>query len=142
MRMLFVDSTGGLVKVTKQMHEDYQRVCVSILFVHLFLLLYHFFVLAYVSKLNEPGAVISETISSEHDTGRLSEMFRLIKKGYKKVFDTTLFFRFVVCDLCWPTIHSMLETMNLEDIEEYSKRIYKYAEINEKDVDPAKQKGF
>ncbi len=37
----------------------------------------------------------------EHDTGKLSEMFRLLKTGYRKLFDKPLFYRYVVSDLCW-----------------------------------------
>jgi hypothetical protein len=100
------------------------------------------FLLKDVTKLHEPGAVVSETVSSEHDTGRLCEMFRLVRTNYQKVFDTCLFFRFVVSDLCWPTIHAVLEVLNNETIYEYSQRIFTYSEIADKDVDIEKQKGF
>jgi hypothetical protein len=95
-----------------------------------------------VAKLNKSGAVISETVSSEHDTGKLSEMFRLLKTGYRKLFDTPLFYRYVVSDLCWPTIHAVLELMNLEEIEDYSKRIFRYASMKEEEIEPSQQKGF
>ena len=76
-----------------------------------------------VTKSDEPGTVMSETVSSEHDTGRLCEMIRLMRTNYQKDFDTCLFFRFVVSDLCWPTIHAVLEVLNNETIYEYSQRI-------------------
>ena len=86
--------------------------------------------------------MVSETVSSEHDTGRLCEMFRLLRTNFQKVFDTALFFRFVVSDLCWPTIHAVLEVLNNETIDDYSQRIFKYSELDDNDVDNEKQKGF
>lgn len=127
-RILFVDSSGGLCKITKQMNADYQRIQNYV------------FLLKDISKLNEPGAVINETITSQHTTRRLLDMFNLLKSNFKFVFDTSLLFRFVVCDLCWPTIHARLEAMNLETIFEYANRIFKYS--SDKEVDSTQQKGF
>ena len=98
------------------------------------------FLLKDISKLYEPGVVVNETITSQHNTRRLLDMFNLLKTNFKFVFDTSLFFRFVVCDLCWPTIHGMFEAMNLETIDEYAKRIFKYS--SDKEVDPTQHKGF
>ena len=83
---------------------------------------------------------MSETVTSQHDTCRIGEMFHLLKHNYKKVFGTALFFRYVVCDLSWATIHAMLETMNFELIDDFSKRIFKFA--SDKEVNLKSQKGF
>lgn len=83
---------------------------------------------------------MNETVTSQHDACRIGEMFNLLKYNYKKVFGTSIFFRFVVCDLSWATIHAMIETMNLETIDDYAKRIFKYA--SDKTVDTISQKGF
>ena len=110
------------------------------------LLFYYFqiqnyvFLLKDISKLSEPGAVVNETVTSQHDTGRLCDMFHSLSTNYSKLYDTDLFFRYIVCDMCWPTIHGALKVMNNETINEYSKRIYKYS--TDKDVDPQRQKGF
>jgi hypothetical protein len=69
-------------------------------------------------------------------------VLRLVKTGFKTLFEKSLFYRYVVCDLCWPTIHAMLGVMNLEEIEDYSRRIFRYANMKEEDVDQMKQKGF
>lgn len=127
-RMLFVDSSGGLVKMTKQMNEYYQRIQNYV------------FLLKDVSKLHEYGAVINEVVSSQHDTGRLSEMFQTMKNNFEKLGKESLFFRYVVSDLCWPTIHAILAVLNLETIHDYSKRINKYS--TDEDVNPLEQKGF
>ena len=73
-RIFFVDSTGGLVKITKQMRDGYKP-WVSHLNYNLFLILFYFsflfliqnyvFLLNDVTNLCEPGAVVSETVSSE-----------------------------------------------------------------------------
>ena len=67
-------------------------------------------------------------------------MFHSLNTNYTKLYDIDLFFRYIVCDLCWPTIHAVLKVMNLETINEYSKRIYKYS--TDKEVDQTRQKGF
>jgi hypothetical protein len=93
-----------------------------------------------LTKLEETGAVINEVVTSQHDTGRVSEMFLTLKSNYRRYKNSSLFFRYLVSDLCWPTIHGMLEIMNMETIHDYSKRIYKYA--SDKEVNAVNQKGF
>ncbi len=53
-------------------------------------------------------------------------MFHLLKHNYKKLFDTALFFRLIVLDLSWASIHAILEVLKMETIEEYAQRIFKY----------------
>ena len=98
------------------------------------------FLLKDVSKLEEPGVVVNEVVTSQHDTGRVSEMFLTLKNNYRRFTKTPLSFRYVVSDLCWPTIHGMLEIINMETINDYSKRMYKYA--TEKEVNPINEKAF
>ena len=98
------------------------------------------FLLKELSKLEEPGVVVNEVVTSQHDTGRVSEMFLTLKNNYRRFTKTPLSFRYVVSDLCWPTIHGMLEIINMETINDYSKRMYKYA--TEKEVNPINEKAF
>ena len=79
------------------------------------------------NDLNIPGVVINETITSRHDTTRISEMFSLLKSNYKKKYGTTLKFRIIGMDLSWATIHAALETLNLETVDEYARRIYDFS---------------
>ena len=67
------------------------------------------------NDLNIPGVVINETITSRHDTTRISEMFSLLKSNYKKKYGTTLKFRIIGMDLSWATIHAALETLNMPE---------------------------
>ena len=67
-------------------------------------------------------------------------MFQTLKSNFEKFANKSLFFRYVVSDLCWPTIHAVLAVLNLETIHDYSKRIYKYC--TDEDLNPLEQKGF
>jgi hypothetical protein len=54
------------------------------------------------------------------------------------MFDVALSFRFIVLDLSWATIHAALEVLNLETVEEYAKRVYKYANDTNTSFHPTK----
>ena len=101
-RFLQVDSSGGLVKITKHMNRHYNRI------------LNYVSLLKDFSDLNQPGVVINETITSRHDTSRISEMFQLIKSNYEMKFETALKFRIIEMDLSWATIHAALAMFNTE----------------------------
>jgi hypothetical protein len=85
------------------------------------------FILKDVSDLEKPGIIINEVITTRQDTCRISEMFLLLKHNYRKLFDTTLVFRLIVLDLSWASIHAILEILNLETVEQYANRIFKYS---------------
>ncbi len=120
-RVLHVDSSGGFCKITKEMNDQYQQ------------LMNYVFLLKNASDFDIPAVIVNEVITSRQDTCRIGEMFHLLKYNYKKVFDTSLNFRFIVSDLSWATIHAALEIMNLETVEEYAVRIFKYASDNNMD---------
>ena len=88
------------------------------------------FLLKNFGDLNEPGVTIMETSSSQHDSPRISEMFLLLKNNYRKKFGVAPKFRILGMDLSWATIHSALEVLNGETVEEYAKRIYDYSTCN------------
>jgi hypothetical protein len=75
----------------------------------------------------------NKVVTSQHDTGRVSEMFLTLKSNYRRYKNSSLFFRYLVSDLCWPTINGMLEIMNMETIHDYSKSYYDI--ITNKDYD-------
>ena len=54
------------------------------------------------------------------------EIFLLLKNNFRKKYGT-LSFRIMGMDLSWATIHASLEIMNMETINDYCNRIYKYA---------------
>ena len=65
-RFVLVDSTGGLVKITKHMNRNYKKIMNYVL------------LLKNLDDLNKPGVLVYETITSRHDTIRISEMFHLL----------------------------------------------------------------
>jgi hypothetical protein len=113
-RMVHFDASGGLCKITKAMC-DYNQI------------LNYVFILKDAKNMDNPSVVVNEVISSKHDSCRIGEMFHLLKHNYLKKFDTRLYFRYLVLDLSWASIHGALENLNLETVEEYAVRIYKYS---------------
>jgi hypothetical protein len=89
------------------------------------------FKLKNLSDLEIPGVVVNETITSRHDTDRISEILLLLKNNYRRKFGS-LYFRLIGMDLSWATIHATLEVLNMETINDYSNRIYK---ISKKEID-------
>jgi hypothetical protein len=89
------------------------------------------FKLKYLSDLEIPGVVVNETITSRHDTDRISEIHLLLKNNYRRKFGS-LYFRLIGMDLSWATIHPTLEVLYMETINDYSNRIYK---ISKKEID-------
>jgi hypothetical protein len=114
-RILHLDSSGKYCKITKEMNDQYQQI------------MNYVFLLKDISDLQKPATIINEVITSRHDTCRISEMFLLLKHNYRKLFDATLIFRLIVLDLSWASIHAILEVLNLETVEDYADRIFKYA---------------
>ena len=82
-----------------------------------------------MGDLNEPGVVVNETSTSRHDATRIGEIFHLFRSNFKKKFACSLKFRIVGMDLSWATIHAALEVLNMETIDEYAVRIYKYSKL-------------
>ena len=80
------------------------------------------------SDLDQPGVIVNETITSRHDTDRISEIFLLLKNNFRKKYGS-LSFRIIGMDLSWATIHASLEIMNMETIYDYCNRIYKYSKL-------------
>jgi hypothetical protein len=56
------------------------------------------------NDLEQPGVVVNETITSRHDTDRISEMFLLLKNNFTRKHGTVSF-RIIGMDLSWATIH-------------------------------------
>jgi hypothetical protein len=111
-RILEVDSTGGLCKITQKMNDQYAQI------------MNYVFLMKDSKDFSVPGVVINETVTSRQDTTRIGEMFYLLKSHYRKKFDTTLRYRIIGMDLSWATIHAALEVMNLETVEDYARRIF------------------
>ena len=114
-RFLQVDASGGLVKITKHMNRNYNKV------------LNYVCLLKNLGDLDQPGVVINESATSRHDTTRIAEIFDLFKSNYEKKTGNTLIFRIIGMDLSWATIYAALKVFNLETINDYSKRIFDYA---------------
>lgn len=98
------------------------------------------FKLKNMSDLEIPGVVVNETITSRHDTDRISEILLLLKNNYRRKFGS-LYFRLIGMDLSWATIHATLEVLNMETINDYSNRIYKISK-KETDIDNKSSRSY
>ena len=85
------------------------------------------------NDLNFTGIIINETVTSRHDTCRISEMFHLLQSNYEAKFGNSLKFRIIGMDLSWATIHAALKVVNFENVEEYANRIFEYSSSQEEE---------
>lgn len=100
-RILHIDATGSMVDVadkhTKDNHDGYKRI------------LNYFCLLKNSANQAQRGVVVSELISSSHDSNSLASFFFAVKLDYAKVYNKDVFrFRLVVIDYSWALIHSIL----------------------------------
>jgi hypothetical protein len=123
-RVVHVDSTGGLVKITQSMNDQYSDI------------MNYVFMLKNSRDFELPGVVVQEVATSRHDTMRIGEMWHLLKYNYLQVHDTSLKIDICVLDMSWASMHAFLEIMNLETMEEYSVRLFKYS------VNPTSKRSF
>jgi hypothetical protein len=68
--------------------------------------------------------LLNEMISSNHGTSAISLMLRKCKESYEKKFNKKLVYRLVCTDYSWATIHSIIETLNNENVITYAKKVY------------------
>lgn len=122
-RVLHIDATGQLVYVAKYM-KKYPKI------------MNYAFIVKDSLNLEEFGLLINETITSRQDAYSIGDMLRLFKFNYLSIYPNAgRIFQMVIVDLSWATIHATLEVLNLETVNNYSSRIYKFAkgEVSEAD---------
>lgn len=103
-RILHVDATGSLVDVpekhTRDSHKGYKRI------------LNYFCLLKNGANLSQRGLLLSELLSSAHDSCSLAKFFFAMRLDYAKVCrGEELRFRLVVIDYSWALIHSLLSNL-------------------------------
>ncbi len=75
-----------------------------------------------------PGIIVSETSTSQHDTGQIGEMFYLPKCNFKQIFDAPLTFKYVVSEFCWRHEGSNVQSNDLFKIVKYIQIRIKYVQ--------------
>ena len=72
--------------------------------------------------------MVAEYITSRHDSFSIGYFFNVLKNAYFKAYNKEkLYFRLVVVDYCFATIHAVLNSLNNEDIYDYAERVFKLA---------------
>ena len=80
--------------------------------------------------------------STEHDTYRIGDFFRLLKRDYEILYKKhTLYFRLLITDYSWAFIHGIIQGLNTESIEEYMARVYNLS-LGLINIDDSKNLGY
>ena len=114
-RIGFADATGGLCRLLKKECPKYNR------------MLNYFFLMKDIDYIqNEKHTVLlADMASTEHDTYRIGDFFRLFKRDYEKIYrNDPLYFRLIISDYSWAIIHGIIQGLNMETIEDYMIRVY------------------
>jgi hypothetical protein len=120
-RITFIDATGRLVRIPKKSCSFYNKI-------------FNYFLL--VKDLRTHGTpkfrsfYLSEMISSSHDTEAICNMFRKVRIAYETKFKNKLRFRIIVMDFSWPTMHAVLEALNLENMITYAHKVFRLGSIS------------
>jgi hypothetical protein len=117
-RVIHIDATGQLVRIPRH-DASYKR------------LLNYFILLKDLREIKNckigtktKSALISEMVSSEHDSYRITDFLNHLKRDYERVFSDNLSFRLVVSDFCWATMHSVVKSFNTQTLLEYATCVY------------------
>jgi hypothetical protein len=80
----------------------------------------------FVQELNvEKSLLVSEMVTSRHTTFSIGNFFRFLKYDYESKYPSeTLYFRMIVTDYSWATMHAIVEALNIENMERYAKKVY------------------
>lgn len=119
-RAALIDATCNLVDVPDYM-KHYPRI------------MNYAIVIKDLSNWEDSGLLVNEHISSRHDTAGVLDMLNLLKYNYNKIFDEKKLFQIAMCDLSWSTIHGVLESLNGETVQAYSKRIFEMSKTKDFD---------
>ena len=122
-RFLFTDATGNLVSISKIQQTnnvEFNRI------LNYFCILKDSRYINDNSKDRKKSVLVGEMSSSRHDVYAISRLFESLKFAYETVYSSELlYFRLIVCDYSWATIHAILKSFNLENVEQYAHRVYK-----------------
>ena len=78
--------------------------------------------------------LLSEMITSDQSSDSICNIFSILKNKFNKHFKLNLKFRIILIDYSWASIHAILETLNLEDVSAYSKRVYRLAQMRTHEI--------
>ena len=71
------------------------------------------------------SAIVADMASTEHDTYRIGDFFRLLKRDHEILYKKDqLYFRLIITDYSWAFIHRIIQGLNIESIEQYMARFY------------------
>ena len=68
-------------------------------------------------------------VTSNQQTKSIKAMLQSVKDDYEEKFNSKLSYRIIVSDYSWATIHAIVETLNCQDINSYSKQVYEYSKL-------------
>lgn len=77
------------------------------------------------AKVKGHYAMVGEMSSSRHDVFQIKHFLDTLNCAYSKYTDEKLYFRLVVIDYSWASIHAVLNSLNNEDPINYANRIFR-----------------
>lgn len=116
-RIAHIDSSGKFCRIPKRIRQ--------------YKWLLNYFIICkdrnqFVQELNaEKSLLVSEMVTSRHTTFSTGNFLRFIKHDYETKYpNETLYFRMIVSDYSWATMHAIVEALNIENMEIYAKKVY------------------
>jgi hypothetical protein len=77
-----------------------------------------------ISGKSTKSSVIAEMSTTRQDVYRISDFFRCLKTDNENLYSQPLFFRLIVCDYLWTSMHSIVEAFKNQKMEEYCKKVW------------------
>jgi hypothetical protein len=115
-RFLHFDASGGYINITKKQAEPYG--------VYKRNLVYNCLL---KNNRNDMSTIIGQLISCSHDVLQLNHFWLDFKFKYEKIFSDRFHFRLITTDNAFAIIHSLIDTLNKDSINEYAEKVFKLA---------------
>jgi hypothetical protein len=130
-RIAHIDASGKLCKLYKHQSADY-----SAIFNYLI-------VFKNLAKRNHasqwPSTTIAEMLSSVQSTYAITKFLAFIRNSYNEKYKEPLWFRYMVSDYSWATMHAIITTFYGDKASKYARAIYRLGSSVTTEFEAAKQ---
>lgn len=128
-RFLHFDATGSLVSIPQkyQKHDNFsfKRILNYFMILSAQINESEQIIDSVQKKEKNPSVNVGELVSSEHDVRALTNFLNNYAFSYKILYEEDIYFRLIILDYSWASIHAVLRAFCLEDVGDYAKRVFK-----------------
>ncbi len=118
-RILHISANNSSIKINKRVSFNYDKI------LNYVMLLRDQRVKEIHSVDNEKTVIIGELVSSNNDYYTIgSKLIDRVKCEFMKLYEQDLKFKIITCDYSWSMVQALLQFLNNESIEMYSKRVF------------------